>query len=174
MAKKVKVSRKKGKVTVKKGKNTLVKPKAQNTLVTTKKIGSNSTTTGRVISSFCGIVFTVTRKTALILGNMKQDTSGKWVEHEILGSKPKSEFVGADLRTFSFDIMVDVRFGYKPHSVMKKIHQIVEKGKVDKLMVGTHKIGSKWKMTNASDAFDVVYSGGEVSKATINVTLKEY
>ena len=105
---------------------------------------------------------------------MKQDVSGKWAEHEVIGLKSKSEFLGADLRSFSFEIMVDVQFGYKPHSILKKIHNLIEKGKVDTLMVGTHKIGSKWKMTNASDAFDVVYAGGELAKASIAVTLKEY
>lgn len=163
--KKVKVSRKKGKVKVIKGKNVL-DPNRKKVV----RLSENN----KVVSSFCGINFFVTRKTALILGNLKQDVSGKWVNHEIIGCKPKSEFVGADLRSFSFEIIVDICFGYKPHSIMKKIHKIVEKGKVDKLMIGTHKIGSKWKMTNASDAFDVVYSGGEVSKVTINVTLQEY
>jgi len=81
---------------------------------------------------------------------------------------------GADLRSFSFEIMVDINLGYKPHSILKKIHRLVEKGKVDTLMIGTHKIGSKWKMTNASDSFDVVYAGGELAKASISVTLKEY
>lgn len=167
--KKVKVSRKKGKVVVKKGKNTVAKSNFKNVLVK-----SNLDSEGKVIASFCGINFFVTREVALFLSNMKQNVSGKWIEHEILGKKPKSEFAGADLRSFSFDMMVDVRFGYKPHSIMKKVHQIIEKGKVDKLMIGTHKIGSKWKMTNASDEFDVVYAGGKVTKATITVTLKEY
>lgn len=164
--KKVKVSRSKAKQVV-------IRIFDKNAAVD-KVISSKTKSNGNVICSFCGINFFVTRKTALIIGNMKQDVSGKWIEHEILGGKPKSEFVGADLRSFSFEIMVDARFGYKPHSIMKKIHQIVEKGKVDKLMIGTHKIGSRWKMTNASDAFDVVYAGGKVARVTINVTLKEY
>jgi phage protein U len=116
----------------------------------------------------------VTKNTALILDNLKQEVSGRWSEHEIIGKKPKSEFTGADLRSFSFEIMVDINLGYKPHSILKKIHRLVEKGKVDTLMIGTHKIGSKWKMTNASDSFDVVYAGGELAKASISVTLKEY
>ena len=170
MAKKVKVSRKKGKVLVKKGKNIMN--------ATTKKDGTMSNVlikkSNNVVSSFGGIDFFVTRETALILSNMKQEVSGKWADHEIIGSKPKSEFLGAGLRSFSFDIMVDVQFGYKPHSIMKKIHSFVEKGKVDKLMIGSHKIGNKWKMTGASDSFDVVYAGGKLSKATISVTLQEY
>lgn len=163
--KKVKVSRKKGKVVV--GKNVLISS-GKTTVV--QKLNTN----GKVVSSFGGINFFVTRETALIISNMKQDVAGKWTEHEVIGTKSKSEFLGADLRSFSFEIIVDVQFGYKPHSIMKKIHNIIEKGKVDTLMVGTHKIGSKWKMTNASDAFDVVYSGGELAKAAITVTMKEY
>ena len=164
----VKVSRKKGKVKVIKGKNVLWKKASFNS--SKKKVSQP----GKVISSFGGIRFFVTKNTALIIDNLKQEVSGRWSEHEIIGKKPKSEFTGADLRSFSFEIMVDINLGYKPHSILKKLHRLVERGKVDTLMIGTHKIGSKWKMTNASDSFDVVYAGGELAKASISVTLKEY
>ncbi len=168
--KKVKVSRKKGKIAV--GKNVLKKSNKKKVFSGIDTLNSNSN--GKVISSFGGINFFVTRKQALFICNMKQEVSGKWAEHEIIGRKSKSEFLGADLRTFTFEMMVDARFGYKPHSIMKKIHRLIEKGTVDKWMVGTHKIGSKWKMISSSDAFDVVYAGGELTKATLSVTLKEY
>ena len=75
----VKVSRKKGKVKVIKGKNVLWKKASFNS--SKKKVSQP----GKVISSFGGIRFFVTKNTALILDNLKQEVSGRWSEHEIIG-----------------------------------------------------------------------------------------
>lgn len=145
-------------------------------VVTSKKKTSMSSlkSDGLEICSFCGLHFFVTRKTALFIKNLGQEVVGKWAAHEIIGRKAKSEFLGAELRSFTFEFTVDAQFGYKPHTVLKKVHQIIEKGKVDTFFLGTHKIGSKWKMTKESETYDVVYSGGKLAKATISATMEEY
>lgn len=127
------------------------------------------------IASFGGINFLVNSKKVLTPGNIKQETTGKWADHDIIGAKPKSEFQGAGLRQLSFDVVLDARLGVKPHSIIKKMHKMVEDGKIGIFMLGTHKIGKgKWKMEKVSDEFSLIYSAGQLVRATVNVTLSEY
>ena len=126
------------------------------------------------ICSFCGLNFFVSRDTALFLRDLKQEVSGRWTSHEIIGKKSKSEFLGPDMRSLSFEIIIDARFGYKPYTTLKKLQEIVEKGKVDAFYVGTNKIGTKWKMSKISEEYDVIYHGGKIAKASVNATLEEY
>lgn len=122
-----------------------------------------------------GIIFKISETNLLPMQNMKQDLSGRWAKHDVIGSKPKSEFQGADLRTFTLSTIVDVQFGLKPHTMMKKINQACENGKVDILVIGTHKIGTrKWKLEKVSESYDLIYRQGELARATIDLTFSEY
>lgn len=166
--KKVKVSRTKNGVLV----NQVIKPSGQ---IRDMPIAvHNAQTEKRSICSFCGLNFFVSRDTALFLRDLKQEVAGRWASHEIIGKKPKSEFLGPEMSSLSFEIIIDAQFGYKPYTVLKKLKEIVEQGKVDAFFVGTNKIGTKWKMSKASEEYDVIYHGGKLAKASANVTLEEY
>lgn len=175
------MAKKKKKVTVKRGKTVtlkqgIVKKKNPNVLL---KSGGN-----KQIGSFGGLVFRVAglmgedgrrKRKILSPSDINQEISGEWADHSIIGGKAKSEFLGPGLRSLTFQIVVDVQLGYKPHAILKKINLFVEKGKVDIFVLGTHKIGTgKWKMEKASQAFNLIYNEGQLARATIDVTLSEY
>ncbi len=171
--KKIKVSRSKTvelKGVVKKSSSNELKPVAA---------GTTSVSSQKKIASFGGLIFQVamTDKNMKILAmnNIKQDVSGEWSSHSVIGGKPKSEFTGSSNRNFDFDIIVDAQLGYKPHSIMKKLNKMVEKGKVSKLFIGTHKIGTgKWKLEKVSEEFALIYANGKLVRANITLTLSEY
>ena len=168
--KKVKVSRTKTvelKAVVKKSNSNNLKPKV---------VGKDSQNN---IGSFGGIIFQVSLSKDIIkmltMNNAKQDVSGEWSNHSVIGGKSKSEFIAPGLRSFDFDIIIDAQYGYKPHSVMKKLNKMVEKGKVSKLMIGTHKIGSgKWKLEKVSEEFGLIYQNGKLLRAKATLSLSEY
>lgn len=151
--------------------------KMVNALVTKKKLTKKKKKYGKSgqIGSFGGIIFRVSDKKALPMQNVKQELSSRWLQHEVIGSRPKPEFAGAELRTFTLSTIVDVQLGYKPHAMMKKMNQLCEKGKVDILIVGTHKIGlHKWKLEKVSELYDLIYNDGKLVRAKIDMTLSEY
>lgn len=166
------------KKTIARGKTVVVKsvlkksthPLAQQILIKKGKAAKQ-----KKIASFGGINFLVNPNKVLTPKSLKQDTSGEWGDHEVIGAKPKSEFQGAGLRQLSFDVVLDAQLGVKPHSIIKKMHKLVEDGKIGIFMLGTHKIGKgKWKMEKVSDEFSLIYSKGQLVRATVSVTLSEY
>lgn len=153
-------------------KNVLLKGK-NNRGIGNKQIGSFGGLVFRVVS----MVGTDGKRVRKILSpsNINQEISGNWADHSIIGKKPKSEFLGPDLRSLTLQIVVDVQLGYKPHAILRKINKFVEEGKVDIFVLGTHKIGTgKWKMEKASEAFNLIYNEGQLARATIDITLGEY
>lgn len=145
----------------------------------TKKISKANNVTSSAESgqmgTWGGIIFCVSESKILPMQDMEQELNGKWAEHDVIGEKAKSEFQGAELRDFTITTIADVQFGHKPHAVMKKFNQACEKGKVSNLIIGTHKIGTRpWKLMKVSEQFDLIYSGGELARAKINLTFREY
>lgn len=45
------------------------------------------------------IIFEVSDNRVLTFESMSRDVSGRWTEHEVLGVKPKAEFLGPGLQT---------------------------------------------------------------------------
>ena len=134
----------------------------------------------KVIGSFADVKFQVKttkegKLKVLTPNDIEQTVSSNWVEHQIIGRKfPKTEFVGANIRTMTMTIVVDRMLGQNPHSVMHKLNKFCEEGGVSKLTIGSHKIGNKWKIQEMSEAFDRIYSKGQLTKATLNLTLAYY
>ena len=147
----------------------------KNVLVTVPKELAGKSGSSRQIASFAGLVFRVSEEKALAFKDAKQEIGGRWSSHEIIGSRPKMEFLGPDIRTITLSTIVDVQLGYKPHAVLKKINKMAEEGKVGTIVIGTHKIGKKkWKLEKASEAFSLVYNNGELARAGIELTFSEY
>ena len=89
--------------------------------------------------------------------------------------KPKQEFLGADARGFKFSIVLDATLGVKPRKTMERIEKMIETGYVDYLVIGNKAIGNnRFCITSMSEEWNVVYAGGELVKATIDLTFKEY
>lgn len=136
--------------------------------------------TASVIGSFAGLEFRVNVKKdgsldILTPADMGQEVSSNWTEHEIIGRKyPKSEFLGANNRSFNMTIVIDRLWGHSPLGTMKKLSLFCEKGKVDVLKIGSHKVGTKWKIDSISQAWNAVYHEGQLVKATVTLTLSHY
>lgn len=141
---------------------------------------SENKETSSIIGEFGGLKFQVKidkngNPNILTMSDVSQEVSSNWVDHAVIGRKfPKSEFVGANNRTFSMTVVVDRLLGYKPHSIMHKMNKFCETGQVSTLKIGSHKIGNKWKITNISEPFDRIWKNGQLTKATLTIELTTY
>lgn len=121
------------------------------------------------------IVFSVSSDKVLTFNKMTQTVKGRWTNHNVIGKKPKSEFLGADTRSLNLSIKLDVMLGVKPIKVLKTLEHAVEDGSVFPFILGGKKVGSNsWVITQMSETWDCVYSKGELIKASVSLTLQEY
>lgn len=121
------------------------------------------------------IVFKTSDKKILTFNDFKQSVSGRWAVHERIGEKPRSEFIGPGLRSISFTIVLSASNGVRPRKTLEKIENMIEEGAVEYLIIGGEKVGYyKWKITDMSETWDVIYSKGQLARATASITLEEY
>lgn len=127
------------------------------------------------IGSFGDLVFKTSDKKVLTPANLRQDVSGQWSTHKVIGNKSRLEFGGADIRKIRFTIVLDINLGVKPRKQLEKIEKMIESGYVDYLVIGNKAIGvNKFAITSMSETWDVVYSGGKLARATLDITMEEY
>lgn len=121
------------------------------------------------------IVFEVSDEKILTFSNFSKTVKGRWGTHTPIRKKPESEFLGPDLQDGSFDVYLSAMHGVKPRKTIEKIEKAVLKGKVLDFVIGGKKIGSgKWKILSVSEAWDCVFSKGELISAKVSLTLQEY
>ena len=115
------------------------------------------------------IIFEVSDNRVLTFESMSREVSGRWTEHEVLGVKPKAEFLGPGLQTISLTIHLSAALGVKPRRILDMVERMVERGSAEYLV-----IGGPFRVTGSSEAWDKVYSRGELAKATLTISLEEY
>lgn len=121
------------------------------------------------------IKFETSAKKLLTFQSLKRTSSGRWAKHNIIGSKPKSEFQGAESRSVTMDIFLSAEHGVKPRATIDKLIKACEKGTVNYLVVGGKKVCSKKVYIDTiSDDWETVMNKGELVSAKLNITFTEY
>ena len=121
------------------------------------------------------IVFETSDAKILNFNNFQKTVSGNWGTHDRIGKKPQSEFLGAGLSGVTLDIALNAQHGVRPRNTIKAIEKAVEKGQVEYLVIGGAKVGkNKWKITQMTESWNTIMSGGELQSAMITLTLEEY
>ena len=121
------------------------------------------------------IIFEVSDDRVMTFRDMTRDISGRWAEHEVLGRKPKPEFLGACKPVREPDDHPFRLPGGEAPNVLEAIEGMVEAGTAEYLVIGHRTVGKNpFRLTASSETWDRVYSRGELSKATVTITLEEY
>lgn len=121
------------------------------------------------------ITFEVSSRKVLTFKKLTQKVGGRWTTHAVIGQKPKSEFLGADLRSGQLEIFLNSMLGVRPRSVIENIESAVESGNPLTLVVGGKQIGSnRWVITEMSETWNEVILDGRLVSANVTLTLQEY
>ena len=70
------------------------------------------------------IIFEVSDNRVLTFESMSREVSGRWTEHEVLGVKPKAEFLGPGLQTISLTIHLSAALGVKPRRILDMVERM--------------------------------------------------
>ena len=128
-----------------------------------------------MVGKYGEIIFETSARRILAFRDFTQQVSGRWGNHTVIGKKEKAEFNGPSKRKVSFKMTFNAVYGVRPREMLEKLEAMVERGEVDYLIVGGRSIGgNRFAVTSISEAWNTVYSGGELAMATVSVTLEEY
>lgn len=119
------------------------------------------------------VIFTASSYKVLTFSGMTKDVSVRTVEHEVIGQRPKTEFIGPDLSPVSFDMRLDSGLGVNPQREIDNLEYMCENGIICTLIIGS-RVHGEFLITDLSESFDRFYRDGSLLKATVSVSLKEY
>lgn len=121
------------------------------------------------------IIFAVNDQYALTFSGMTREVSGRWATHETPGVKPRAEFLGPGLQTVSLPITLSAGLGVRPRRVLETIERMVEEGTAEYLILGFRPVGkNRFRLTESSETWDLIYNRGELVRAKLTLTLEEY
>lgn len=121
------------------------------------------------------LVFEVSDEKAFTFTALSREVSGRWTEHMVMGEKPKAEFLGPGLQTGTLEITLSAAMGVKPRAMLETIEAMVESGAVEYLVIGGKTVGKNpFRLMSSSEAWNTIYSRGELAKATLTLKLGEY
>ena len=127
------------------------------------------------IGTFGGVVFEVSSSKILTPKDIKHTVTSSWACNSVIGRKPKVEKTGNALQKITFTVILDAQHGVKPKKSFSQLKTMCDNGNIDYLVLASTVIGScLWRITSLTEAYDTVLSKGELSRATVNITLEEY
>ncbi len=121
------------------------------------------------------IIFSTSDSRILTFRDFSRTVSASWASHSRVGLKDRSEFVRPDLQKIKFTMDLNAILGVPPRATLEALEIAVETGVVNALVIGGKAVGSnRWRITETSEAWDVIYTQGELVKAKVDVTMEEY
>lgn len=129
-----------------------------------------------VIGNFGSIItFAVNTDKLLTFSDLNRTVAGKWIVHDGIGKRGKTEFVGPDLSNNTMTVILDASHGINPRKMIDEIEKAVHKGTAEYLVIGGKKIGTKkLRITQMSEEWKEIYSNGFLYRAAVNLTFDDY
>lgn len=127
-----------------------------------------------MLGSFGSIVFETSDKKILTYDEFERNNSNRYAKHNSLGVKPKTEYIGPELETISFSMVLRAALGIDVDNTLEELRRIRDTPEVNKLIVGGKLIGTNFIIKSMSEKHDVVDNKGQTQKATVSIELEEY
>lgn len=127
------------------------------------------------IGSFGDLTFKVSDKLVRTFDGMSWNFSAKYATHDRHIKADLLEYMGPEIETISFSMVLSVFLGVTPLKQIKKMRKMIRKGYARRLVIGGKVYGSyKWVMESGSVEMQRFDKKGNLWAAKIKVTLKEY
>lgn len=121
------------------------------------------------------LVFTVNSEKQLPFDHMKRNISARWQTHNINQKKPAAEYVGIEQPSVSLDITFSAYRGQSPRKYESILEKACMAGDLNYLYIGGKRIGgNKYYIESIDTSWDEVWSKGELIRAGVSLTFKEY
>lgn len=128
-----------------------------------------------IVGSLGEVIFQCSSFYTKTIDKLSKNISINWIEHKLIGNKPKLQFNGAELDQIKFNIHLNAAWNVNPLAAAKELEVYAKQGKVLKFFLGAKKIGNgKYVISNISEEHKAYSAIGTVTKIELSLELKEY
>ncbi|WP_339251583.1 phage tail protein [Paenibacillus sp. FSL P2-0136] len=127
------------------------------------------------IGSLGPVVFVVAEGAIRTIDEFKRRSSSRWAQHDIIGKKPKKEFLGPGADSVSFSVHFSAALGLNPRKELDRLTELDRAGKAMPLIIGRKNVGvGLWVISSLSQDWNRLDSIGNVLDAQVTISLEEY
>jgi len=131
-----------------------------------------------MIGTFAGLIFGVYPTGSIItFADFKKKVASRFHEHEVLGQKPKLEYLGPKLDEITFTMAFNVAWGASPEVMLPLLEDYVRECTVAPLIIGISGIAlgnSQYVIKSLGEDHHFINMWGQVEGASVQVTMSEY
>ena len=128
-----------------------------------------------MIGSFGDVIFETSDKKILTYKNFRRDGASRYSDHEVIGKKPSSEWLGPGNDTVSFEVSLNSKLGVDPDALIALFIKYNRDGYAFPLVIGPKTLGvDKWRMNSLGEVITQQGTSGEILSATLEISLAEY
>lgn len=128
-----------------------------------------------VLGCLGDIPFTTSSDLVRTLDNAQWSGSARYSVHQRHAYHALTEFTGLDPDKFTFDMVFSVSLGTDPMEEMIKLWDYERNGTAVPLTIGEHAYGKyRWTIVSHKSKFLAYDRAGNVTMATVSVSLQEY
>lgn len=121
------------------------------------------------------VVFMVSSLYTHTFNDFSRDSSARWAEHEIIGSKPVSEYLGPGIDKVRFKIHLSADLLASPEAAAKRIRRMCDNGDAFTVIIGGRPLSNElWCIESVSEAKEYFDGWGHTISSTLDITLREY
>lgn len=127
------------------------------------------------VGTLGSIVFSTYDKRILTPNSLSKTAGSSWAVHETIGGKQKTEYMGPELQTLTFEMTISAELGVRPRELMKQLEEMAEGREAHLLVIGGKLVGDNpWRLVSLSEEWGTVLNRGELISAKVTVSLEEY
>lgn len=121
------------------------------------------------------IPFIVSSRYLRTPSNLQCDLDSRWEDHKIIYQKPVSEFIGPNLKTLSFELVLTAQHNIGIKKDLETLEQMCSNGVVFPLIIGMRPFSQNyWRLDSMSVTDTYFSSTGQWIWAKVAVKLTEY
>ena len=130
-----------------------------------------------MIGSFGPVIFEVSDRRVRTFEELSFARTARYAEHEIVGRKPVTEFLGPGKGEASLSIRLDAARGLNPRNEIGRLRALCDAGTAAALVIGGQPVGGAgctYVLVTLAEGWTRVGGHGELLAATVELTLQEY
>jgi phage protein U len=125
------------------------------------------------VGSFGLVVFQVSEHALALVRNVQRKTSVRIEEHQVVGAKPRLEFIAPELDQTSFKVFWTATFGVNPRLEISKLRELCSAGSAQYLILGGENFGRHVLLEVTEDWKRSGPDGAPIA-AEVSLNFKEY
>ena len=128
-----------------------------------------------IVGCLGNVVFQVSEDTVKTINNMQWTGSARYTTHHRHNGNALTEFTGIDPDKITFDIHLSAYLGISPMAEIKELWTYIRSGAAVPFVLGNQGYGRyRWNVVSQKIKMQTYDGRGNVTTATVSVTLQEY